>query len=91
MALGSLTGALGLFLIASAAHPIAYYAVWMVLGVAMAANLYDAAFSIAWPHIRRRRAPANHRADPCRWVRLHGQLADDAFLARARGLSPAPT
>lgn len=45
MALGSLTGALGLFLIVSAAHPIAYYAVWMVLGVAMAANLYDAAFS----------------------------------------------
>ena len=45
MALGSLIGALGLFLIASAAHPVAYYAVWMVLGVAMAANLYDAAFS----------------------------------------------
>jgi MFS family permease len=45
MALGSLTGALGLFLITSAAHPAAYYAVWMVLGVAMAANLYDAAFS----------------------------------------------
>ena len=45
MTLGSLTGALGLFLIGSATHPIAYYAVWMVLGVAMAANLYDAAFS----------------------------------------------
>jgi MFS family permease len=45
MALGSLTGALGLFLIGFATHPIAYYAVWMVLGVAMAANLYDAAFS----------------------------------------------
>jgi MFS family permease len=45
MALGSLTGALGLFLIVSAAHPVAYYAVWMVLGIAMAANLYDAAFS----------------------------------------------
>lgn len=45
MPLGSLTGALGLFLITSAAQPVAYYAVWMVLGVAMAANLYDAAFS----------------------------------------------
>lgn len=45
MTLGSLIGALGLFLIASAMHPVAYYAVWMVLGVAMAANLYDAAFS----------------------------------------------
>src|SRR5689334_14062492 len=45
MAFGSLTGALGLFLIGSAVHPVLYYAVWMVLGVAMAANLYDAAFS----------------------------------------------
>jgi MFS family permease len=45
MTLGSLTGALGLFLITSAANPVAYYAVWMVLGAAMAANLYDAAFS----------------------------------------------
>jgi MFS family permease len=45
MAIGSLIGALGLFLIVYATIPIAYYAVWMVLGVAMAANLYDAAFA----------------------------------------------
>src|SRR6476660_5888887 len=45
MTIGSLVAALGLFLIASAAHPVAYYAVWMVLGVAMAANLYDSAFA----------------------------------------------
>src|SRR5512143_2010908 len=45
MTVGSLIGGLGLFLIVFAAHPIAYYAVWMVLGVAMAANLYDSAFS----------------------------------------------
>jgi len=45
MTIGSLVGALGLLLIVHAAHPIAYYAVWMVLGVAMAANLYDAAFA----------------------------------------------
>lgn len=44
MTLGSLIGALGLFLITYAAHPLAYYAVWMLLGIAMAANLYDAAF-----------------------------------------------
>jgi Major Facilitator Superfamily len=45
MAVGSLIGALGLFLIVYASVPIAYYGVWMVLGVAMAANLYDSAFA----------------------------------------------
>jgi MFS family permease len=45
MTFGSLTGAAGLFLLASATHPVLYYAVWMVLGVAMAANLYDSAFA----------------------------------------------
>lgn len=45
MTIGSLIGALGLFLIVHAAQPVAYYAVWMVLGVAMAANLYDSAFA----------------------------------------------
>jgi MFS family permease len=44
MTIGSLIGALGLLLIVHADHPVAYYAVWMVLGVAMAATLYDAAF-----------------------------------------------
>jgi len=45
MTIGSLIGALGLFLIVHAANSIAYLAVWMVLGVAMAANLYDSAFA----------------------------------------------
>jgi MFS family permease len=45
MTIGSLIGGLGLALIVFAAHPVAYYAVWMVLGVAMAANLYDSAFA----------------------------------------------
>jgi MFS transporter len=45
MTFGSLVGALGLFLIVRAAQPIGYYAVWMVLGIAMAANLYDSAFA----------------------------------------------
>jgi MFS family permease len=44
MTTGSLIGACGLFLIAHASNPVAYYATWMVLGVAMAANLYDSAF-----------------------------------------------
>lgn len=45
MTAGSLIGALGLMLIVHASHPVAYYAVWVVLGVAMAANLYDSAFA----------------------------------------------
>lgn len=45
MSAGSLVGALGLVLITYAADKIAYFAVWMVLGIAMAANLYDPAFA----------------------------------------------
>jgi hypothetical protein len=45
MAAGSLTGALGLVLLVYAAHPAAYLGVWMILGVAIAANLYDPAFA----------------------------------------------
>ena len=45
MTIGSLIGALGLFLIVQASNWIAYLAVWMVLGMAMAANLYDSAFA----------------------------------------------
>jgi MFS family permease len=45
MTIGSLVGALGLVLIVRADNPVAYLAVWMVLGVAMSANLYDSAFA----------------------------------------------
>jgi hypothetical protein len=45
MGIGSLVAAAGLSLITVASHPIAYMAVWVVLGVAMAANLYDSAFA----------------------------------------------
>ena len=45
MTVGSLIGALGLVLIGYANNRVAYYAVWMVLGVAMSANLYDSAFA----------------------------------------------
>jgi MFS family permease len=45
MSIGSLIGALGLCLIVFAANPVGYYLVWMVLGIAMAANLYDSAFA----------------------------------------------
>ena len=45
MTIGSLIGALGLLLITQAADRLSYFAVWVVLGVAMAANLYDSAFA----------------------------------------------
>ncbi len=45
MTIGSLIGATGLVLVVHAASKPAYLAVWMVLGVAMAANLYDSAFA----------------------------------------------
>jgi hypothetical protein len=45
MPCGSLLAAFGLFLLVHAAHPVAYLAVWMLLGVATAASLYDPAFA----------------------------------------------
>lgn len=42
---GSLIGALGLVGLVAAQGAAAYFAVWMVLGVAMAASLYDPAFA----------------------------------------------
>jgi MFS family permease len=45
MTFGSLAGALGLAMITFASTPAAYYAVWILLGAAMAASLYDAAFA----------------------------------------------
>jgi MFS family permease len=44
MTLGSLAGALGLVALVHASHPVAYVAVWALLGAAMAASLYDPAF-----------------------------------------------
>jgi hypothetical protein len=45
MPVGSLLGALGLLALVYAAHPVAYLAVWMLLGVAIAGSLYDPAFA----------------------------------------------
>ncbi len=45
MTIGSLIGALGLVLIGHAADRVSYCAVWVVLGIGMAANLYDSAFA----------------------------------------------
>src|SRR6476646_4858265 len=45
MPFGSLAGAAGLAALTYVSHPIAYLAVWILLGVAMAASLYDPAFA----------------------------------------------
>lgn len=45
MPAGALLAALGLVSIVYAEHPAAYLAVWMLLGVATAASLYDPAFA----------------------------------------------
>ncbi|HVY57157.1 MAG TPA: MFS transporter [Xanthobacteraceae bacterium] len=45
MPVGSLLGAAGLFGLVHAGHPIFYLLAWAVLGVAMAASLYDPAFA----------------------------------------------
>lgn len=45
MASGALAGALGLGLTPFAMHPVAYFACWLLLGTAMATNLYDPAFA----------------------------------------------
>ena len=45
MTIGSLIGALGLVLIAQTSSRAGYFGVWIALGVAMAANLYDSAFA----------------------------------------------
>jgi MFS family permease len=45
MPVGSLLAALGLVALAFVAHPIAYLAAWMLLGLAIAGSLYDPAFA----------------------------------------------
>jgi MFS family permease len=45
MPVGALLAALGLVLIVYVEHPVAYLAVWMLLGAATAASLYDPAFA----------------------------------------------
>src|SRR5436305_2154280 len=45
MPFGSLAGAAGLVALTYATHPVTYFAVWILLGVAMSASLYDPAFA----------------------------------------------
>jgi len=45
MPVGSLLAALGLVALVLAEHPAAYIGAWMLLGIAIAASLYDPAFA----------------------------------------------
>ena len=45
MTAGSLASALGLLCLVHASHPLAYLAVWALIGAGLAASLYDAAFA----------------------------------------------
>lgn len=45
MPCGSLIGAFGLAALAAVQNPLVYFAIWAVLGIAMAASLYDPAFA----------------------------------------------
>ncbi len=45
MAPGALVGAAGFAALSVAAHPVAYFACWLLVGVAMSTTLYDAAFT----------------------------------------------
>jgi MFS family permease len=45
MPVGSILGAVGVVAITVVTHPAAYFAVWALLGVAMAGSLYDPAFA----------------------------------------------
>ena len=45
MAVGSLIGAIGLFALAQSENRAVYLGVWVVLGIALSASLYDAAFA----------------------------------------------
>src|SRR3954464_1507556 len=45
MPFGSLAGAAGLVALTYANHSVAYFAVWILLGAAMSASLYDPAFA----------------------------------------------
>ncbi|MCC6890610.1 MAG: MFS transporter [Hyphomicrobiales bacterium] len=45
MTVGSLLGCAGFIMLVIVEHPVAYLAVWLVLGLAIAASLYDPAFA----------------------------------------------
>jgi len=57
MSLGSLAASAGLLLWAAARHPVVFLVAWVIIGVAMAATLYEPAFAtVVREHPRHRRA-----------------------------------
>ena len=78
MPVGSLLGALGLVGAGLRRRiRVAYLAVWMLLGVAIAASLYDPAFATLGRIFGSGRAAADHRAHARRRLCLDGELAGD--------------
>ncbi len=65
----------------------AYFAVWMVLGVAMAASLYDPAFATLGRIFGAGARGADHDADARRRFCLHRELAGDAIPHRQSRLA----
>ena len=80
MSAGALLGALGLVCLTLASHWAAYLATWIILGVAIAATLYDPAFATLGRIFGACRAPPDYRTDARRRFRFDGELAGDAFF-----------
>ena len=87
MPAGSLLAATGLVTLVVAEHPATYLAVWMLLGVAIAASLYDAAFATLGRIFGGGCALADHGAHAGRRLCLDGELADDLSADRDRRLA----
>jgi len=87
MPAGSLLGAIGLVGLTQADQPLAYLAVWMLLGIAIAASLYAFCIRHSRPHLRRSGTTADHRADIGGRLRVNRELAIDACADRERWLA----
>jgi len=74
MPIGSLLGAVGLALIVYAVHPAAYLAVWILLGVATAATLYDPAFATLGRIFRPSGPAPDHHTHIGRGIRFDREL-----------------
>ena len=72
------------------AHPAAYLAVWMVLGVGLAASLYDPAFATLGRIFGAAARRADHGAHARRRLRLDSELAGDASVCSTRSAGAAP-
>ncbi|MBL6430882.1 MAG: hypothetical protein HPM95_05410 [Alphaproteobacteria bacterium] len=84
MASGSVTAAFGLAAMSLVDGPVSYLLVWSLLGLGMAATLYDPAFATLGS-LFAGRAPADHCADADRRFCLYHRLASDALPLETLG------